>query len=90
VIYHLSDPLLALRIIYNSLKVNGKILIESEGLESDESICRFDGSLIIQSGSKRDLDRGGWNWFIPSPLALERMMIEAGFDHVTVQFHGNA
>ena len=24
--------------------------------------------------------RGGWNWFVPSPVALDRMLREAGFD----------
>jgi len=82
VLYHLSDPLLALRILFNSLKVGGKILIESEGLDREEPFCRFDGSLIYQSGKKEDLTRTGWNWFVPSPSALHRMMKEAGFDDI--------
>ncbi|MCX8011972.1 MAG: tRNA 5-methoxyuridine(34)/uridine 5-oxyacetic acid(34) synthase CmoB, partial [Desulfobacterota bacterium] len=82
VIYHLSDPILALRILFNSLKVGGKILIESEGLETKEPYCRFDGSLQIRSGKREDFSRTGWNWFVPSPLALKRMMQEAGFNEV--------
>jgi 2-polyprenyl-3-methyl-5-hydroxy-6-metoxy-1,4-benzoquinol methylase len=89
VLYHLSDPLLALRILFNSLKVGGKILIESEGLERDEPFCRFDGSLIYSSGTKDNLTRTGWNWFVPSPSALHRMMREAGFDDIkTVLYRG--
>jgi len=83
VIYHLSDPVLALRILYNSLKVGGDILIETAGLESDEPICRFDGNYIYhQNGTREELNRGGWNYFILSGPALERMMQEAGFDEI--------
>ena len=82
VLYHLSDPLLALRILFNSLKVGGKILIESEGVEREEPFCRFDGSLIYRAGTKDNLTRTGWNWFVPSPSALHRMMREAGFDDI--------
>lgn len=87
VIYHLSDPLLALRILFNSLKPGGFIVIESAGLNTHEPICRFDGSLVIKSGNKEELNRGGWNWFYPSPSALDRMMREAGFDEVQSQWH---
>ncbi|HHJ40415.1 MAG: hypothetical protein AXA67_08505 [Methylothermaceae bacteria B42] len=82
VIYHLSDPLLALRILFNSLKVGGFILVESAGIKREEPFCKFEGSLIYHSGTKERLNRGGWNWFIPSPSALYRMMKEAGFDEI--------
>ncbi|MDX1521503.1 MAG: DUF1698 domain-containing protein, partial [Anaerolineae bacterium] len=82
VIYHLSDPLIALRILFNSLKLGGSILIESAGIDLEEPYCRFDGSLIHRHGDKRNLNRGGWNWFMPSPSALARMMSEAGFEEV--------
>jgi SAM-dependent methyltransferase len=87
VIYHLSDPLLALRILFNSLKIGGFILVESEGINREEPFCKFDGSLIYASGKRERLNRGGWNWFIPSPSALYRMMREAGFDKIQTQWH---
>lgn len=87
VVYHLSDPLLALRILFNSLRVGGFILIESAGINREEPFCRFDGSLIYGSGTRERLDRSGWNWFIPSPSALYRMMREAGFDEVQTRWH---
>lgn len=87
VVYHLSDPLLALRVLFNSLKVGGVILIESAGINREEPFCRFDGSRIYGSGTSEKLDRSGWNWFIPSPSALYRMMREAGFDEVQTQWH---
>jgi SAM-dependent methyltransferase len=87
VIYHLSDPLIALRILFNSLKIGGFILIESAGINSEEPLCRFDGSLIYHFGTKERLNRRGWNWFLPSPSALYRMMKEAGFDEIQTQWH---
>lgn len=87
VIYHLSDPVIALRILFNSLKLNGIILIESAGINKTESLCRFDGSLIHGKGNKEQLSRSGWNWFLPSPSALERMMREAGFEENKTLWH---
>ncbi len=87
VIYHLSDPLLALRILFNSVKVGGFILIESAGINREEPFCRFDGSLIWHSGTRGRMNRGGWNWFLPSPSAIYRMMREAGFDEIQTQWH---
>lgn len=82
VVYHLTDPILALRILYNSLRIGGTILVESEGIDHPEPLCRFDGSRVIAQGTKEEMNRGGWNWFIPSPSALGRMLVEAGFDEV--------
>ncbi len=87
VIYHLSDPLLALRILFNSLKPGGFILVESAGINLEEPFCRFEGSLISHSGTRERINRGGWNWFLPSPSALSRMMIEAGFTDIQTQWH---
>lgn len=86
VLYHLSDPLLALRILFNSLKVGGFILLESAGINTEEPFCRFDGSLVWQSGTRQRMNRGGWNWFSPSPSALYRMMREAGFDEIQTRW----
>jgi SAM-dependent methyltransferase len=87
VIYHVSDPLLALRIFFNSLVVGGRVLLESEGIDHPEPFCRFDGSRIVAQGRKEEMNRGGWNWFIPSPSALARMMEEAGFEEVRALWH---
>ena len=88
VIYHLSDPVVALRILYNSLRPGGIVLIESAGVDREEPVCRFDGSLVHIAGSRERLDRIGWNWFMPSPTALAKMMREAGFDDVQSFWHG--
>ena len=90
VIYHLSDPLLALRILFNALKPGGFMLVESAGINSPEPMCRFDGSLIHNSGQRERMNRGGWNWFMPSPSALQRMMREAGFDEIQTLWHDHS
>lgn len=87
VIYHLSDPLLGLRILFNSMKPGGIILVESAGINTEEPYCRFDGSLVPHSGTKAKLNRAGWNWFMPSPSALHRMMMEAGFEDIQTRWY---
>jgi len=82
VIYHLSDPVLALRILFNALKRDGFILVESAGLVGDQPICEFRGSFAHTSGTAEAKNRGGWNWFIPTAMALDRMLREAGFEEV--------
>ena len=89
VVYHLSDPVLALRHLYNTLKMGGVILVESAGFDSEESVCQFRGSRIHHAGSKRDLSRAGWNWFSPSWSALKAMMVDAGFDDVEAFYSRN-
>ena len=82
VIYHVSDPVLALRILFNSLRVGGVILLESAGLSASEPLCRFWGNIPVQGDAQ-----SGWAWFHPSPAALARMMKEAGFDQVQALWH---
>ncbi len=82
VVYHLTDPVLALRILFNTLNIGGKILVETAGPNHPDPICLFTGSHVYGQGSAEELNRGGWNWFSPSPSALERMMLEAGFDQI--------
>jgi SAM-dependent methyltransferase len=86
VLYHLTDPVIALRHLYNACKIGGTILVESFGIDSDEPICRFDGSLVYGTGDKESLTRSGWNWFIPSASTLERMLREAGFEEIESLF----
>lgn len=90
VIYHLSDPVVALRVLFNSLKIGGKILIETHGIDHPEPFCRFDGSSITTQGTKEEMNRGGWNWFIPSPSALSRMIQEVGFENVETLMHDHS
>ena len=83
VVYHLSDPVLGLRRLFNALSDGGEIFVESAGIESSEPICRFEGNRKYHKNSSEtadNLNRGGWNWFLPSPHCLNLWMQEAGFE----------
>ncbi|MCH8502334.1 MAG: tRNA 5-methoxyuridine(34)/uridine 5-oxyacetic acid(34) synthase CmoB [Aliidiomarina sp.] len=83
VVYHLSDPVLGLRRLYNTLKLGGELFVESAGINVKEPYCKFQGNYVTtEKGGREELSRGGWNWFMPSPSALERMIKEAGFDDI--------
>ena len=84
VLYHVTDPILALRLTFNCLKDGGKCLLETYALDSRESIVEYQGPGALGPGSKEDLNRGGWNWFVPSPAALNRMMEDVGYQGVIV------
>ena len=70
VIYHVSDPVLSLRILFNSLKDEGVILVESMGTDSRKAISFFNHNTDLS------------NWFCPSPKCLKNWMKRAGFVEV--------
>ncbi|MFZ5802065.1 MAG: class I SAM-dependent methyltransferase [Candidatus Omnitrophota bacterium] len=84
VLYHVTDPVLALRIVFDCLKDGGSCLLETAGIRSERNILAYQGPSKCGKGDQKELNRSGWNWFVPSPGALERMMRDAGFDEVTV------
>ena len=84
VLYHLSDPVIALRILFNSLRDGGRLLLQSKAIASTQSICHYEGAGIFRGGSREELSRKGWNWFFPSPPAVATMLHDVGFQRVTV------
>ena len=84
VVYHVTDPVLALRITFNCLKTGGLCLIESSALNTRQRILSYEGPTSITGGSKKQLNRSGWNWFIPSPNTLTRMMADVGYKNIRV------
>lgn len=85
VVYHLSDPVLGLRRLFNAVKDGGEIFVESAGIVSDEPICRYEGNRTYHKSDGENANqknRGGWNWFLPSAACLKLWMIEAGFEDV--------
>jgi len=82
VIYHLSDPILGLRNLFNCLKDGGEILVESAGIDTKKNIAEYQGNYIYSFGEKEKLNRGGWNHFLPSPSCLMLWMKEAGFEEI--------
>lgn len=84
VIYHVTDPILSLRILFNALKDDGICLVESATINTAEKIIRYDGPERTRKGTVEQQNRSGWNWFVPSPPTLEQMMYDVGFDEVDV------
>ena len=82
VIYHLSDPILGLRNLFNCLKDGGVILVETAGINSKKAFAKYEGNYVFSSGTKEELNRGGWNYFCPSPKCLLLWMKEAGFEEI--------
>ena len=84
VLYHVTDPILALRIIFNSLKENGILLLETMVTDSKDYILTYKSPIKVKKGKKQLLGRNGWNWFIPSPKTLYQMMRDVGFTNIRV------
>lgn len=69
VLYHVSDPVVALRIMFNNLMNSGTLFLETIISKERGSVCEYRGPSV-----------GGWNWFIPSVKALLRMIRDVGFE----------
>lgn len=75
VIYHVTDPLLFLRICFAYLKVGGRLVIETKAAaDVSGSMCTYSGTL-----------EKGWNWYAPNREALGRWLVDAGFDPAGVR-----
>ncbi|MEZ6243813.1 MAG: DUF1698 domain-containing protein [Phycisphaerales bacterium] len=53
VLYHLTDPVLALRLCFNCTRDAGTCLIESAGMNSDDCLTRYHGPVPSRSGAPR-------------------------------------
>jgi 2-polyprenyl-3-methyl-5-hydroxy-6-metoxy-1,4-benzoquinol methylase len=74
VIYHVTDPLLLLRILFAYLKPGGDVFLETKAATGEGSVCSYSGTL-----------EKGWNWYAPNETALGRWLVDAGFDVQTVR-----
>ena len=77
-----SDPVLALRIAFNTLKDGGVCLVESLATNSADPVARYDGPQVTFGGTEVLLNRGGWKWLTPSATALKQMMSDVGFTDI--------
>jgi SAM-dependent methyltransferase len=84
VIYHVSDPLLSLRLAFSALKNGGGAFIATYGFDASDSVCRYEGPSIFHTGNKELMNRTGWNYFVPSPKCLEAWCVDAGFQDVKI------
>jgi 2-polyprenyl-3-methyl-5-hydroxy-6-metoxy-1,4-benzoquinol methylase len=85
VLYHLSDPVLGLRLTYDALRDGGTVLLETAAARSSRAVVRYRGPAAILGGSADELTRSGWNWFVPSPPVVARMMRDVGYAEVDVR-----
>jgi len=79
VLYHVSDPILALRIMFNCTRDGGMCLIETEVDPSELPIARYAGPTRAR-GDAKDRTREGWNWWVSSVTAFEQMLADVGFE----------
>lgn len=76
VIYHVTDPLLLLRICFAYLKPGGRLVIETKMQEGPGSSCSYSG--VVEKG---------WNWYAPTHEAMGRWLVDAGFADEHVRVH---
>lgn len=76
VIYHVTDPLLALRICFAYLKPGGTLVIETKAESGAGAECAYAGTM-----------EKGWNWYSPTRAALGRWLVDAGFAPGDVRLH---
>lgn len=88
VLYHVTDLIVFLRIAFNALKDGGKIFIETEDHFTTEHTLLYEGATKFRNGTKEDLNRSGWNWFLPSPSVLKQLFEDVGFVDVKVTASG--
>jgi 2-polyprenyl-3-methyl-5-hydroxy-6-metoxy-1,4-benzoquinol methylase len=87
VLYHVTDPILSLRLCFNALRDGGSCLLETAIFQSDERVLQYDGPSITYAGSRKELNRGGWNWYVPSPSTLGAMLCDSGFEDIELKVH---
>lgn len=77
VLYHLSDPLVALRILFEALRDGGKLLVETAITGDNRPVLSYAGPR-----------QSGWRWLVPSVSALRYMLQDVGF-RVELTLTGN-
>lgn len=82
VIYHVSDPVIALRRVFNCLRNGGTCLLETFASPRPGRLLEYAGPTSLGPGRAEDLDRSGWNWFVPTAGALAQMLEDVGFGDV--------
>jgi 2-polyprenyl-3-methyl-5-hydroxy-6-metoxy-1,4-benzoquinol methylase len=72
VLYHLSDPIIGLRITFDLVKPGGICLLET-------AVCKATTRTLEYAGSGRNGKTKGANWFFPSPTTVQAMMEDVGY-----------
>jgi 2-polyprenyl-3-methyl-5-hydroxy-6-metoxy-1,4-benzoquinol methylase len=90
VLYHLSDPVLGMRIVFDAVKPGGTCLLETGASKLEGRVLEYAGKNQERAGvDPHTPSRLGHfrhvsasNWFFPSPLVVTEMMDEVGFTRV--------
>jgi 2-polyprenyl-3-methyl-5-hydroxy-6-metoxy-1,4-benzoquinol methylase len=94
VLYHLSDMILGLRIIFNALKDGGRLLLETATAPQDkvpghQRLLAYGGTDPFgqrppapEGGRVPNPEVMGASWFFPTERTLREMMIDVGFADV--------
>ena len=100
VLYHLSDMILGLRIIFNCLKPGGKLLLETATapqiwVRGDQRLLAYGGTDPFgqrppapEGGRVPNPDVMGASWFFPTERTVREMMIDVGFADVRTAVTG--
>ena len=78
VLHHLSDPKLALRILFNCLNDTGRCLIETVAITPETLIA--EGQRLVAGGTVDGRDDLIWNRLLFLPENLTNMMASIGYD----------
>lgn len=89
IVYHHTDPIDLLRLLYRSLRPGGELIVESLGLPS----AGAGGHLLADGGdlplaltpAKGRYAGGGGNWHVPNASCLEMWLRRAGFREIVCQ-----
>jgi 2-polyprenyl-3-methyl-5-hydroxy-6-metoxy-1,4-benzoquinol methylase len=76
IIYHHTDPIVALRRLYHVMRPGAWLCLETMSTDHPGPMCEYRGPLP-KRGPEQE-----WNWFLPAPRALERMLQDTGFEEI--------
>jgi tRNA (mo5U34)-methyltransferase len=80
VLYHMEDPLRAMRRVFEVTAPGGLVVIQSNAME----IPRLEDRPMCEFIPGRELNNDPSNWWIPNAKALEGLCRAAGFREVTI------
>ncbi len=75
ILYHHPDPLGILKQIFRSLRKGGMVIIDSQGIKSDDSFCLFPEDKYLGKNNF---------WFLPSVDCLKNWLKRIGFKEIDV------
>jgi len=78
ILYHHSDPVYLLKTMRESLAPKGTIVIESMGIEGNDSIALFPGKTY---GNAKGF------WYLPTKVCLENWLLKAGYRNIECHYN---